>query len=230
MLERRSVNARPQVFRRSRLPSGRKEHGGGAASLLYLIIGSLKEKTKRTLSRRPGHGYVSSVNDTYHFRAIIAGHIIKLYKYSDLQVCQKGKICKGRQKREDRTEEEKEKDRKKNLLRARNSLIDTINANVDRPWGERLKFFTMSFKDDIFDLKESNREFNKFIKRLEYHIRRKVHYTVIARFQDGKRPGGKVGGRDGVVHYHVLFYDSPMCRMTRLTAIWDRGFRLDQRR
>jgi hypothetical protein len=169
-------------------------------------------------------GYTSSVNDTYHFRAVIAGHIIKLYKYGDLQVCQKGKICKGRQKREDRTEEEKQRDRKRNLWRARNALIDTINANVDRPWGERLKFFTMSFKDDIFDLKEANSQFNKFIKRLEYDINRKVHYTVIARFQDGKRPGGKVGGREGVIHYHVLFYDLPYVPHDKLTGIWGRGF------
>ena len=150
--------------------------------------------------------------------------MIKLYKYSTVQICQKGKTCKDRQKREDRTEEEKQRDRKRNLWRARNGLIDTINANVDRPWGERLKFFTMSFKDDIFDLKEANREFNKFIKRLEYHIKRKIHYTVIARFQDGKRPGGKVGGRDGVIHYHVLFYDLPYAPHEKLTAIWGRGF------
>jgi hypothetical protein len=103
-------------------------------------------------------------------------------------------MCKDRQKREDRTEEEKQRDRKRNLWRARNGLIDTINANVDRPWGELLKFFTVSFRDDIFDLKEANREFNKFIKRLEYHIKRKVHYPVIARFQDGKPTGGKSRG------------------------------------
>jgi hypothetical protein len=160
----------------------------------------------------------------YRFRAVVAGHVIKLYKYAIPQMCQKGKSCKDRQKREDRTEEEKQRDRRRNLWRARNGLIDTINANVDRPWGELLKFFTMSFSDDIFDLKEANREFNKFIKRLEYHVRRKVHYTVIARFQDGKRPGGKVGGRDGVIHYHVLFYDLPYVPHEKLTGIWGRGF------
>jgi hypothetical protein len=168
--------------------------------------------------------YVSTANDTYHFRAISAGHVIKLYKYGTVQVCQKGKTYKERQKHEDRTEEEKQRDRKRNLWRARNGLIDTINANVDRPWGELLKFFTMSFSDDIFDLKEGNREFNKFIKRLEYHVKRKVHYTVIARFQDGKRPGGKAGGRGGVIHYHVLFYDLPYVRHGKLTGIWGRGF------
>ena len=180
-------------------------------------------ENKKNPSGKTWTGYISSVNDTYHFRAVIAGHVIKLYKYTDLQICQKGKSCENRKKR-DRTEEEKQKDRKKNLWRARNSLIDTINANVDRPWGERLKFFTMSFKEDIFDLKEANSQFNKFIKRLEYHIKRKVHYTVIARFQDGKRPGGKAGGREGVIHYHVLFYDLPYVPHDKLTAIWDRGF------
>jgi hypothetical protein len=47
---------------------------------------------------------------------------------------------------------------------------------------------------------------------------------VIARFQDGKRPGGKVGGRDGVIHYHVLFYDLPYVPHEKLTGIWGRGF------
>jgi|GEM_PF-532123 hypothetical protein len=201
--------------------AGARGRGGVFTSLDYRLT---QGENKRGPFDKTWTGYVSSVNDTYHFRAVIAGHIIKLYKYTDLQVCQKGKSCENRKKREDRTEEEKQKDRKKNLWRARNSLIDTINANVDRPWGERLKFFTMSFKDDIFDLREANRQFNKFIKRLEYHIKRKVHYTVIARFQDGKRPGGKAGGRDGVIHYHVLFYDLPYVPHDKLTAIWDRGF------
>jgi hypothetical protein len=34
------------------------------------------------------YNYVSSANDTYLFRAIIAGRVIKLYKYSTVQVCQ----------------------------------------------------------------------------------------------------------------------------------------------
>jgi hypothetical protein len=169
-------------------------------------------------------GYVPSTVDTYQQRAVIAGHVIKLYKYHTPQVCQRGKTCKKRMKREDRTEKDKQSDRRKNLFRARYGFMDTINANVGRPWGELLKFFTMSFKNDIFNLKQANRQFNKFIKRLEYHIERKVHYTVIARFQDGKRPGGKAGGRDGVIHYHVLFYDLPYVPHEKLTAIWGQGF------
>ena len=201
--------------------AGARGRGGVFTSLDYRLT---QGENKKSPFEKTWTGYVSSVNDTYRFRAVIAGHIIKLYKYTDLQVCQKGKSCENRRKREDRTEEEKQRDRKRNLRRARDGLIDSINANVDRPWGELLKFFTMSFSDDIFDLKEANREFNKFIKRLEYHIKRKVHYTVIARFQDGKRPGGKVGGRDGVIHYHVLFYDLPYVPHEKLTAIWGRGF------
>jgi len=232
------VSVPPDIRRAVPLPRGRMSTGreGTARRVpgVYPATDQLRStlldyrltqgENKKSPFEKTWTGYISSVNDTYHFRAVIAGHIIKLYKYTDLQVCQKGKSCENRKKREDRTEEEKQKDRKKNLWRARNSLIDTINANVDRPWGERLKFFTMSFKDDIFDLKEANRQFNKFIKRLEYHIKRKIHYTVIARFQDGKRPGGKVGGRDGVIHYHVLFYDLPFVPHEKLTGIWDRGF------
>jgi len=217
---------RAQEERLSPLPppartEGARGRGGGTTSLDYRLT---QGENKKTPFGKTWTGYVSSVNDTYHFRAVIAGHIIRLYKYNDLQVCQKGKTCEGRKKREDRTVEDKQEDRKRNLWRARNALIDTINTNADRPWGERLKFFTMSFKEDIFDLKEANREFNKFIKRLEYHIKRKVHYTVIARFQDGRRPGGKVGGRDGVIHYHALFYDLPFVPHEKLTTIWGRGF------
>ncbi len=219
--ERRAEGERLSPLPPPARTAGARGRGVVVTSLDYRLT---QGENKRNPFEKTWAGYISSVNETYHFRAIIAGHIIKLYKYTDLQICQKGKTCENRKKREDRTEEEKQKDRKKNLWRARNSLIDTINANVDRPWGERLKFFTMSFKDDIFDLKEANGEFNKFIKRIEYHIKRKVHYTVIARFQDGKRPGGKVGGRDGVIHYHVLFYDLPYVPHERLTGIWGRGF------
>ncbi len=231
------VSVPPDIRRAAPLPRGRMSTGREGTARRVPGVYPATDRPRSTLldyrltqgetKRVPFkdiYNYVSSAIDTYRFRAIIAGHIIKLYKYSTVQVCQKGKTCKDRQKREDRTEEEKQRDRKRNLWRARNGLIDTINANVDRPWGERLKFFTMSFSDDIFDLKEANREFNKFIKRLEYHIKRKIHYTVIARFQDGKRPGGKLGGRDGVIHYHVLFYDLPYVPHEKLTGIWGRGF------
>jgi len=201
------VSVPPDIRRAVPLPRGRMSTGReGTARRVPGVYPATDHQRSTLLDYRLTQGetkrvpykniynYVSSANDTYLFRAIIAGHVIKLYKYSTVQVCQKGKMCKDRQKREDRTEEEKQRDRKRNLWRARNGLIDTINANVDRPWGELLKFFTVSFRDDIFDLKEANREFNKFIKRLEYHIKRKVHYTVIARFQDGKPTGGKSRG------------------------------------
>jgi hypothetical protein len=219
--ERRAKGDRLSPLPPAARTQGARRRGGGSTSLDYRLTQG--ENRKATL-KDIWTGYVSSVNDTYRSRAVIAGHIIRLYQYNDLQVCQKGKTCEGRKKREDRTEEDKQEDRKRNLWRARNALIDTINANADRPWGERPKFFTMSFKEDIFDLKQANKEFNKFIKRIEYHIKRKVHYTVIARFQDGKRPGGKVGGRDGVIHYHALFYDLPFVPHEKLTTIWGRGF------
>lgn len=157
LLKRRSVNPRRRVFRRSGLPRGRRERGGGSGATTLLDSRLTQGENKKNLFEKTWTGYVSSINDTYRSRAIITGHIIKLYRYNDVQVCQKGKTYENRKKREDRTEEEKQKDRKKNLLRARNALIDTINANADRPWGERLKFFTMSFKEDIFDLKEANK-------------------------------------------------------------------------
>jgi len=178
------VSVPPDIRRAAPLPRGRMSTGRegtarrvpGAYPPTYrprstLLDYRLTQGETKRVPFKDIYNYVSSANDTYHFRAIIAGHVIKLYRYSTVQVCQKGKTCKDRQKREDRTEEEKQRDRKRNLWRARNGLIDTINANVDRPWGELLKFFTMSFSDDIFDLKEANREFNKFIKRLEYHIK-----------------------------------------------------------
>ena len=90
--------------------AGARGRGGDTTSLDYRLT---QGENKKTPFKKTWTGYVSSVNDTYHFRAVIAGHIIKLYKYSDLQVCQKGKSCENRKKREDRTEEEKQRDRKR---------------------------------------------------------------------------------------------------------------------
>ncbi len=171
-------------------------------------------------------GYVPWSRDTYRYRAVIAGDVIEVYEYRNFQVSQKGKSIRDRQKREDRTDEDREKDRKRNLWRARKGLIRTINANVGQHGTERTKFFTMTLdsEHETFDLKEGNREFNKFIKRLEYHLKRKVHYTAITRFQDGHRPGGKTQGREGVIHHHVVFYDMPYVPHEKLAAIWGRGF------
>ena len=207
-----------------RLPGATAPKSEPVSSLLdyRLTQGEIRKEDFRTL----WGSYVSSVKDTYKYRAVIAGDVIEVYEYEDLQVSQKGKSCKDRKKREDRTDEDREKDRKRNLWRARKGLIRTINANVGEHGRERAKFFTMTYGTDheTYDVKEGNTEFNKFIKRLEYRLKRKVHYTAITRFQDGHRQGGKEGGREGVIHHHVVFYDLPYVPHEKVSAIWGWGF------
>lgn len=73
------------------------------------------------------------------------------------------------------------------------------------------KFLTLTFKDHITDLGESNKKFNLFIKRLKYHYP-DLKYLAVPEFT-----------KSGRVHYHILL-DLQYVKADVLSAIWSHGF------
>lgn len=131
-------------------------------------------------------------------------------------------LLKGRQLQDTTTEEEYLKRRKKTLLRDKNKIQDLINCNVNayRVNGVIVppKFLTLTFKENIIDLKFANNEFKKYIKRLNYYISLKVKnweglkYVSVVEFQDR-----------GAVHYHILLFNMPYIAHSNLLKMWNLG-------
>lgn len=114
--------------------------------------------------------------------------------------------------------------RKLSMRRAKKNIIRIIDSNVYQYKNTKGRqyppiFVTLTFKKDIRDHAQANELFNLFIKRLNYQINKKnnnpLRYTVVVEFQDKSR--------NGVIHYHALFYDLPFINADKLEAIWGEG-------
>lgn len=154
-------------------------------------------------------------------KIVISGKIVEVYDYDrgysvGYTLNDKDKSNRGR--RIDYTSDEYEVNRDKVLSRARKDLRRIVNSNVDA-YGDEFttKFVTLTFRDNVTDLKLANYEFKKFMQRLNYHMfgvkKSNIKYSVVPEFQ-----------KRGAVHYHIIFYNLPYLKANDLSSIWGNGF------
>ena len=141
---------------------------------------------------------------------IISGDIIEVYEYEkpilegykDVK-----KNSKGRQSVA--SDEDKALNRAKTLHRASNRVRRLINANI----GEHSKFITLTFAENVTNLKKANYEWKKFKQRVEYELGYKLQYVAVVEFQ-----------KRGAIHYHVVMFNAPYIKNKRLNELWGHGF------
>ena len=100
------------------------------------------------------------------------------------------------------------------LKRTRTRMYWIIKANPDLT-----KFVTLTFEENILDVKKANRLFSLFIERLNYKYPNTKHFAVIE-FQIKR---GLKNGDGGTVHYHFLC-NLPYIDVNLLAKIWGHGF------
>lgn len=137
---------------------------------------------------------------------VITGDIIEVYEYSKYI---KGKGGANRTK-ESSQDEEKSLQNYANTNQRRRDMVRRLaccnfNSNFD-------KFFTLTFKDNLTDVKEANYLFMKFIQRLKYKFSKDIKYLAVVEFQER-----------GAVHYHVLS-NIPYIPQRELQDLWGLGF------
>lgn len=74
------------------------------------------------------------------------------------------------------------------------------------------KFLTLTFSENMTNIKECNLLFKNFIKRLKYQYNKNLKYLAVIEFQ-----------KRGAVHYHVLL-DIPYVPQNVLQELWGNGF------
>jgi len=158
-------------------------------------------------------------------KLVIAGDIVSLYEF------EKGVLYGGKKiKNTNDTSVEKKKklntldSRQRSFYRAKKKIINLVNSNV---WAWKKKngkayppfMYTFTFKDDIRDIKTGNKEFTKFIQRLNYYFTGEkksfMKYVTVIEFQDLNR--------DGVIHYHSVFFNLPYIDFWDLKKMWGNG-------
>lgn len=137
---------------------------------------------------------------------VITGNILEVYTYSKY-IKGKGGSHRTTEKSED---SEKSLKNYANTNQRRRDMVrrlacSNFNAEYD-------KFFTLTFKDNLTDVKEANYIFRQFIKRLKYKFGDNIKYLAVVEFQNR-----------GAVHYHVLS-DIPYVPQQELQELWGQGF------
>ena len=154
-------------------------------------------------------------------KIVCAGDVIEVYEY-DKGYLKGYELTESEKRNNGRLKGEKsnnyEEHRKQVLQRAKKNLRRLINANVGQYGKEFIaKFLTLTFKDNIKDIKQANYEFTKFIKRLNYHCfgtkKANLKYTCVIEFQER-----------GAIHYHVIIYNIPYIKASEISNIWGNGF------
>lgn len=154
----------------------------------------------------------------YQEKLIISGNRVELYKYEapvKSGVKRKKKRIVKRRTKEQVIEQVKKSEesnfeaevmRLSSLRRTRARITRLVNSNQDLQ-----TFITLTFKENITDLREANKIFKKFILRLKYS-HKNLKYLAVPEFQ-----------QRGAVHYHVLV-NIEYLDNSKLAEIWQQGF------
>lgn len=144
-------------------------------------------------------------------RVIISGNVLEVFTFENGY--SKGFQAKNKSGRASKTTtaETKKENREKVMYRARSRVRRLANANP-----QLNKFFTLTFKDNVTDLKYANNEYKKFVLRLNRFCKKqgygKLQYIAVVEFQ-----------KRGAIHYHILC-NLPYINAKTLATIWGNGF------
>jgi len=162
----------------------------------------------------------------YKGKITVAGNVIHLARYEEPVVVgwkRRERIGLAKEVGEEMKKERRRQNERKAGLRAKRKLMDLVRANAAHEWRDHegnlctVKFLTLTFKENVQDLEWANKEFEKFIKRLNYKVtgkkKRVLEYIAVVEFQ-----------KRGAVHYHLLLFNMPYVDVQEVIApAWGHG-------
>lgn len=152
-----------------------------------------------------------AIPEVYHKKIIQSGRVVEVYEYCSKPMTRgdssKPKETVSTKPKKEPTDADKYLSAEQSLSRTRKTVRRLINANemhLD-------KFLTLTFAENLTDVKEANYKFMKFIQRLKYRYR-DLQYVTVIEFQ-----------KRGAVHYHMLC-NLPFIDKEYLATVWKHGF------
>jgi hypothetical protein len=162
---------------------------------------------------------------------VISGSIVEVYRFDKPQGYdyQSKRISAPPHNPNDEKEKERKEDsRIRSSYRARNHVRRLIPANAGQ-WLDDyfepfpVQFGTLTFHENITDVKIANNEFSDFIKRLNYNLfntkKSYLKYIAVPEFQ-----------KRGAVHFHIVFFNlsegivKQERKKRRIAEAWGHGF------
>lgn len=165
-----------------------------------------------------------------HTKIVKSGNIVEVYEFA--KAIKYGKMDEPRGKRIEKNLDMNDplirmvklESRKRSAQHSKSALKQIINANTEQ-WKDqngrsfRPIFLTLTFAENMTDIKKANRIFSKFKQRLDYEItgikKSYLKYVGVIEFQ-----------KRGAVHYHVLIFNLPFMESIydKMNKIWGEGF------
>lgn len=160
----------------------------------------------------------------------------------------KAKTKYNRRKFEELSEEEQEESKARQESYYKRKIFD-IERLIDCNYNDKSTFLTLTFARNLEDLPEANKEFNLFIKRLKYYLK-KLDEANEDDETDENTEDVKVDETDetdenteddeekeslkyisiwerqerGAIHYHVIMFNLPFIEAKKIEEIWKNGF------
>jgi len=148
---------------------------------------------------------------TYDIKVVVSGKQVELYKYKknvwrEYESNKEEIIKEPKQLNIFEQEKLKKQRRQFSINRTKTEIRRLVNSNP-----QLNKFLTLTFAENITDLKTANYIFNKFVLRMTYMFPG-FEYLAVPEFQ-----------KRGAVHYHLLC-NLPFMEIQKLQVIWGQGF------
>lgn len=144
----------------------------------------------------------------YDRKLYVCGLVLEFVEF-ELPVVKLSKVSRvGRAGQSFTTDDVKLSNRLKNVGRARQNVRRIVNTN----FSTSSKFVTLTFAENVTDLRFANHEFGKFLKRLKRYLGYIPQYIAVVEFQ-----------KRGAIHFHVLM-NCPYIPVEVLERLWGHGF------
>ncbi len=148
---------------------------------------------------------------TYDSKVMVSGKQVEVFKYQknvwrEFEATEKETFKEPKQLNIFQQLAIKKQKAQFSLNRTKTEIRRLTNSNP-----QLSKFMTLTFAENITDLREANYIFNQFIKRISYKYG-DFEYLAVPEFQ-----------KRGAVHYHLLC-KLPFVKVADLQEIWGQGF------
>ena len=95
--------------------------------------------------------------------------------------------------------------------RAKNKMRRLVHGN-QYVYDVKPKLLTLTFKENLQDIKTANRHFSNFIKRFTRKVGYPIRYLAVHEFQ-----------KRGALHYHVILFNVPVIEHKQIAKVWGHG-------
>ena len=152
-------------------------------------------------------------------KAIFTGNYREFYEYQNPYIFgykTKKKLYTPKNEKREKSEEEYKLLREQYVNsathRAKSKIMRLIHGN-QYVYQEKPTFLTLTFAENITDIKYANRQFTNFIKRMSRRIDKQLRYVAVHEFQ-----------KRGAIHYHVIIFNLSYMTKSELEKIWSHGY------